>query len=552
MLKSLRIQNVALIDELQIAFQKGFHILTGETGAGKSIIIDAVNFVLGERAHKDIIKSGTNKATVEACFEIENCGRVKEALTEYEIDFENEIIISRELSQSGKNTCRINGTLVNIALLKSITDLLVDIHGQHEHQSLLHQDAHIRFLDHYDPALLLQQQVVAGIYKEQQDIETQLKSSFLPEEERLRRLDILQYQINEIAQANLQLDEEKELEAQLRILSNAQTILLSLEETYQAFTGEQNGALSPVHQAVKHLEQIEHMSEAYASLYVRIQDAYYQIEDLAFTVRDLKENFDYQPETLQMVEERLSLIHNLQRKYGKSIPDILNYAKKMQKEYDHILNSGDHEQALKQKLFSMRSRYAEEAKTLSGLRKKSARKLEEEISLQLQELNMPKARFAVQISEASESAAGCDKVEFLLSTNAGEPLKSLQRVASGGELSRIMLAFKTVQNGMIPTIIFDEIDSGISGQAATAVGNKLMQIGEKHQVICITHLPQIAALADLHFLIEKHEKNGTTFTTLTTLNKAQRAQELARIMGADPHDEKALAHAKSLLSRSKK
>ena len=557
MLQNLCIKNVALIERLDIEFSEGFHVLTGETGAGKSIIIDSVNFVLGERATRELIMTGAEKASVEASFSVTGQPDVIARLLELGIEQneEDQLVLSRELSMSGKSTCRINGTLVNLAALKSVSDFLIDVHGQHEHQSLLHADSHIHFLDSFDRKTIVPlRSEVEALFSQHQNLQRELLSGFPSEQDRLRRMDVLEYQIKEISSATLLPGEETELESQLLMLSNAQTILSSLEAGYSLLTQEDGGALVQAGSAVRQLEHIQGLHADYKEAYTRLQDAYYAMEDVSYTLRDLKNSFEFQPELLSHVETRLERIHTLKRKYGGSVDEILAFLKKAQNEYDTLVQSDARRENLMRSLNECEAEYAVAADRLMSTRAAAAKLLSEKLVTQLRDLGMEKSSFEVLLEPLTAgkfSATGIQNAEFLLSTNAGEPVKPLQRVASGGELSRIMLAFKTIYMGIIPTVIFDEIDSGISGHIATIVGQKMLQIASSRQVLCVTHLPQIASMAHTHFLVEKHEVNGRTFSRVRKLSYEERVAEIARIMGAGNENFRAVEHARELLERTR-
>ena len=556
MLQNLCIKNVALIERLDISFTEGFHVLTGETGAGKSIIIDAVNFVLGERATRDLIMTGTDKASVEAAFTVDEQPDLLQRLMELGIEQSDDdlLILTRELSMAGKSVCRINGTLVNLSALKSVSDLLVDVHGQHEHQSLLHADSHLHFLDAFDRKTIEPlRQIVADLYHEHLRIQKELLSGFSSEQDRLRRMDVLEYQIKEISGASLQIGEEEELDAQLLVLSNAQTIMAALEEGHALLIQEDDGALAKAGAATHQLDHIQSLHPDYADAYSRLQDAYYAMEDVAFTLRDLKNGFEFQPELLNRVENRLERIHMLKRKYGGNIKEILDFLDNAQKEYDNLQQSDARREKLSHALADCAGRYAVAAENLMSARQMAAKRLSKQLVTQLSDLGMEKSTFDVSLQPLSPgrlTSDGLERVEFLLSTNAGEPVKPLQRVASGGELSRIMLAFKTIHMGVIPTVIFDEIDTGISGHIATVVGNKMLQIAQSRQVLCITHLHQIASMADTHFLVEKLEQKGRTYSKIRKLDFEERVREIARIMGSDEENILALEHARELLKNA--
>lgn len=557
MLQTLTIKNIALIERLELSFSTGFHVLTGETGAGKSIIIDAVNFVLGERANRDLIKSGAEKAFVEASFDVGRSPEVFSRLEELGIEhqIEDNLIISRELNVNGKSVCRINGMLVNLSSLKTVTDLLVDIHGQHEHQSLLDVSSHLGYLDAFDKnAISPLSQQVKKIFEQHQTILKELHAGFPSEQERLRRMDLLRYQIKEISEARLQPGEEAELDTQLKRLSNAQAIISALENSYALLSGEESGALNEANAAIRELSGIAGYHAEYQDTCNRLQDAYYTMQDIAYSLRDLKANFEFQPELLAEVETRLALIHTLKRKYGGSVEEMLAFLQKAQDEYDALIESDTRKEKLEHSLSKCKAQYQNAAALLMEARTAAASRFAERLVAELKALGMEKAHFEVALEPLSGGALSLDGLahaEFLLSTNAGEPVKPLQRVASGGELSRIMLAFKTIHMGSIPTVIFDEIDTGISGHIATAVGQKMRQISREHQVLCITHLPQIASMADVHFLVEKLEEGGKTTSSVRELSYEERIAEIARIMGAKQTDIRAMEHAKELLELSR-
>jgi len=554
-LQQLSIKNIALIQQLSLEFDEGFHVFTGETGAGKSILIDAINFILGERVSRDIIKTGEARASVEAAFFIGENDAVSARLETLGVEYDPDdvLILSRELTASGKNTCRINGCMVNLAGLKSVGDLLVDIHGQHEHQSLLNVSRHITFLDAFniDTITPLKLQV-ADIYSKFSAVEKQLNCGFPSEQERLRRLDMLAYQINEIDAAKLIDGEEEQLLAQRRLLSNAQAILSALEDSYNSIVNDEPGALIQADRSVKALEPIRDMSEDYSGIYSRLQEAYYILEDASFILRDVKNSFEFQPDLLEQVESRLDQIHILKRKYGSSIADILSLRDKLSEEQDALLQNDQLREQLEAEKAQLLALYIHAEQELSGRRKDTAAALDAAITEQLHSLGMQSAKFHTEITSASDRRPqknGLDQVEFLLSANAGEPLKPLSKVASGGELSRIMLAIKTIFADVdgVPTIIFDEIDTGISGRIAVVVGEKIKYISASRQVLCVTHLPQIAAMAQAHYFVEKIEEGGKTFTNVRMLNMEERCNELARIMGAGQADVRALEHARELL-----
>lgn len=557
MLRRIQIQNVALIDEQTIEFDDGFSVLTGETGAGKSIIIESFNFVLGERASRELIKSGAQKASVEASFVLSESEPAADVLRRMELFPEDgELVLYRELSAGGKNVCRVNGTLVSTAMLKEIGDALVDIHGQHAHQSLLNPKMHLALLDQFSgPEALSVKKELSGAYRVVSEARRALDGSVMNERERAQRCDLLAYQIKEIADAALRDGEEEELIEERKKLQNAQTIMEALGNGSEGLSGDM-GVLSTLTLVLHHLDTIQDFGADYRELSEKLHESYYTLEDMAYTLRDLRDSFSYDPQSLDQIEWRLELISQLKRKYGSSIAEILEYAEGIETEYQQLLTMEERREELQQEYDAALSAYAALADRLSALRRLAADRLAGELIPQLADLGMPGAAFQVQIGRMegeAPSSAGYDTAEFLLSANRGEPLKPLSRVASGGEISRIMLAFKTVlaSSDGIPTMVFDEIDSGISGQIGIAVAKKMRQIARRHQVLCVTHLAQIAAHAHVHYRVEKQILGERTVSSAIRLDETMHYEEIARIMGSEPGDEIAIKHARQLVEAAK-
>lgn len=557
MLKQLSIQNVALIDRQQIAFDNGFSVLTGETGAGKSIIIEALNFVLGERASRELVKSGEEKASVEAAFCLVPSEPVLEVLQEQGIECEadGELVLYREFSLSGKNVCRANGTLINASVLKLLGDALVDIHGQHAHQSLLDEKKHITLLDRFAGRDALELKArVAQAYQKASEARRLLNAAQLNEQERARRCDLLSYQIQEIEAANLIVGEEEQLEEQRSLLQNAQAVMEGLEGSSGALLGGENdetGALELFSVALHQLDAIAQYRADYAQLTEKMHALYYDLEDASYTLRSYRTDFSFEPGMLDEIETRLELISTLKRKYGANIAEVLAYREQCIVELDQINNAEERRDQLTAEYAAHKQVYEERSNQLSDMRKQAAQRLSERILPELGDLGMPHAAFEVRFETLNgeiPSVNGIDSVEFLLSTNRGEPVKALSKVASGGELSRIMLSFKSVLADLdgIPTMVFDEIDSGISGQIGTALAVKMRQIAKNHQVLCITHLPQIAAYANQQYYVYKEESGEHTRSNAVLLDESQRAREIARIMGS-AGDAVALEHAQRLI-----
>lgn len=557
MLERLIIKNIALISSLDIELGGGLNVLTGETGAGKSIIIDSVNLVLGERASKDLIAVNQQKARVEALFSIKNNDTVKSLLNDNGLLSEDdELILMREITASGKSLCRINGEVVPLATLHLIADSLVDVHGQHTHQSLLDPKKHMHMVDEFNASEIIPvRNKVAELYRAYTEVERKLNSGFVSAEERERRIDILAYQINEIETAHLYAGEEEEITAELAVLSNAERISSSLDIASDIISGDR-GSLGSVRKAADALSRISDISAVYSDIYERINSLYYELEDASYQLRDLSLSFEFSPERLNELENRMDYLNSLKRKYGGSIEAVLEFMQNCKTELEELSSSDEIRERLIKELARLKSEYFEASARLTALRNQAAQALSENVTKQLHELGMVNAQFTYvnNVSDEKLHINGSDSIEFMFSANAGEPCKPLAKVASGGELSRIMLAIKTVcaDADAIPTLIFDEIDSGISGVTAIKVGEKMARIAASHQVLCITHLPQIAAYADSHFLVEKTMKNGETHSSLRQLGDEERRTELARIMGSVNADESAVKYAQELISASEK
>lgn len=560
MLSRLYIENIALIDRLDMSLSAGFSVLTGETGAGKSIVIDAVNLVLGERADRELIKSGCEKALVEAVFQIDHpvtASKLKALDLELE---DGQLLLSRELSLSGRNVCRINGRLASLSLLKSATDLIVDIHGQHEHQSLLHAESHILFLDAFGRSVLQETiEAVAEKYAQWKKLCTSMREGLGTEQERERRIDALTYQLNEIEKSTLKDGEEELLLSERDLLANAERIQSALSDGYECiYGGESASAMRLIKQAVSRMAEISRFGDRYAKLHERLNDAYYTVEDIGIELRDERDVLSFDPFRYQQIEERLDVINKLKRKYGASIAAILDYAQKAQLEIDEIETkrilaeqSESRKKQLEDELYDLSIR-------LSNKRREIAAELSIKLLGQLVDLGLGKSKFEVDFrpqpskSEAVFTESGLDEVEFLLSTNPGEPLKPLHKVVSGGEMSRIMLALKSIsaEADSVSTLIFDEIDTGISGRIASVVGEKMRSIARNRQVICVTHSPQIAALAEAHFLVEKIEADSKVRTSVTELDEESHILAVARIVSGDEPTEQSIAHARDLVQKA--
>lgn len=560
MLQSLYLENIALIEKLGIELFPGFNVLTGETGAGKSIIIDAVNFVLGERTSRDLIRNGAARAKVEAVFNLNEGDAAFAALDALGIEYDgNELILSRELSAAGRNACRVNGTLVPVASLKSVSDTLVDIHGQHEHQALLDAENHISYLDAYCHAESLPIiEKIDAIISRRNELMLKRNSGFASEREREREMDMLRYQIEEIASANLEAGEEERLNAEKTVLLNAERIRTALETAHMALSGAEEGsALSAIDTARRSMRDIAALNKEYEALGDKIEELYYAAEDISFVLRDTSENVESDMQRLEEIEQRLKLISDLKRKYGRTVEDVIDFGKDAGTKLNELENAEALAAELDAKLDKLKAEYNVAADELSKVRRAAGDRLKRDVLNELKDLGMAKAMFDVALSDASGGEprkGGCETAEFMLSANPGEPLKPLEKVASGGELSRIMLCFKSIfaDNDRVPTLIFDEIDTGISGRTAAVVGEKMLGIAKKHQVICVTHLAQIAALADAHLMVRKYDDGKNTFVETRQLNEEEKVQRIAQMMDGESDSPSALTHARELIARADK
>lgn len=560
MLQSLYLENIALIEKLGIELFPGFNVLTGETGAGKSIIIDAVNFVLGERTSRDLIRNGAARAKVEAVFSLNEGDAAFAALDALGIECDgNELILSRELSAAGRNACRVNGTLVPVASLKSVSDTLVDIHGQHEHQALLDAENHISYLDAYCHAESLPIiEKIDAIVSRRNELMLKRNSGFSSEREREREMDMLRYQIEEIASANLEAGEEERLNAEKTVLLNAERIRTALETAHMALSGAEEGsALSAIDTARRSMRDIAALNKDYEALGDKIEELYYTAEDISFVLRDTSENVESDMQRLEEIEQRLKLISDLKRKYGRTVEDVIDFGKDAETKLNELENAEALAAELDAKLDKLKAEYNVAADELSKVRRAAGERLKRDVLKELKDLGMAKAMFDVALSDAyggEPRKGGRETAEFMLSANPGEPLKPLEKVASGGELSRIMLCFKSIfaDNDRVPTLIFDEIDTGISGRTAAVVGEKMLGIAKKHQVICVTHLAQIAALADAHLMVRKYDDGKNTFVETRQLNEEEKVQRIAQMMDGESDSPSALTHARELIARADK
>ena len=547
MLRLLHIENIAVIEQADILFENGFHVMTGETGAGKSIVIDAISAVIGERAYRDMIRTGTQKASVRAIFD-----DVAELpwFAENDVPYESETTVQREIFLDGKNICRVNGTPVSVSTLKKLGIQLINIHGQHDSAALFDENYHLSFLDGFaaDETLL---EEYAESYRRVQSLRREIEHLSMDEGEKLRRMETLKYQIDEISRAELKSGEDEALETRRKLLQNSEKLSDGLQEAATALDGgdDGEGAASLLTAAEHALSRLTRFDESLSVLHDTIADLMYQAQDAAEQLRDRLYALSYSSDELEQIEERLDTIHRLRRKYGATCDDILTYLKRATEELDEIEFADEHMEQLKSKLKQTESIAWEKANALRAARKQAAEGLTDRILKELSDLDMKKVQFACIFSETELSPLGADAVAFYMSANLGEALKPLNKVASGGELARIMLALKNVlaERDHVPTLVFDEVDTGVSGRAAQRVAEKLRSVSRNKQVLCVTHLPQLAALADTHLLISKEERDGRTYTTVTPLDFEGRKAELARIIGGSNITDTTLESAAEML-----
>ncbi len=553
MLELLHIENIAIIEAADIEFAPGFNALTGETGAGKSIVIDSLSAVLGQRTSRELIRTGAEKAFVSAAFS----GMAPELTEELGIQPEADgtLLLQREIQTDGKNVCRVNGRPVTVGQLRALGARLLNIHGQHDGQQLLDEEQHIVYLDSFGRAGSLIN-TYAEKYKHFTDIRRQIGALQMDEAEKARRVDTLQYQIEELRRAKLTPGEEEELTARRGMLRNAEKFLDAVAGADYALNGDDSGggALSALRQAQDALSGVRHLDDAFGQLYERLGEAYSEVYDIAATVEDKRGELDVSPGELDRVESRMDLLYRLKKKYGATVEDMLDYQARCEAELAQIEDAGDTLVRLEQALSKAEKAARQAAQALSDARKAAADRLTAQILTELQQLDMGKIRFAVDFAEKPLDSDGMDTVRFLMSANVGEELRPIHKIASGGELARIMLAMKNVlsEQDHVGTMVFDEVDTGVSGRAAQKVAEKMARISRRKQVLCVTHLPQLAAMADTHFSVEKGERGGRTYTEVRRLDREQRRRELARLTGGSHVSQTMLDGAEELLVQAEK
>ena len=550
MLQLLHIENIAVIERADISFRAGFNALTGETGAGKSIVIDSLSAVLGARTSRDLIRTGADKAFVSAEFDAVDASLG--ALAELGVEPEDGVLLlQRDIYADGRNLCRVNGRPVTVAQLRALGTSLLNIHGQHEGTQLLDEEQHGAYLDRFaqvnDPL-----DAYTARYQAVRETRRQIDELQMDEAEKARRVDTLRHQIAELERAELRGGEEEELLERRELLRNAEKFMEAFAAADYALSGGEDGlgASSQLKNAENALRGVRTLGARFPELCERLEGLYSEVYDLAETVRDLRSEMDFSPQELDAVESRADQLYRLKKKYGATVGEMLDYLERSKKELDEIEYADDRIVQLQGKLDKQEKELLSAARALSDARKTAARTLEERILQELHELDMNKVRFAIDFIEKEPDATGIDAVRFLMSANVGEDLKPIHKIASGGELARIMLALKNVlaEQDHVMTMVFDEVDTGVSGRAAQRVAEKLAKLSQKRQVLCVTHLPQLAAMADTHFSVEKGEENGRTFTCVAELDRAQRRTELARLTGGGEATETQLRGAEELLA----
>ncbi|NLC58962.1 MAG: DNA repair protein RecN [Armatimonadetes bacterium] len=552
MLSELYIEDFALVDRLTARFGPGLNVLTGETGAGKSIIIDAINCILGVRAGNDLVRHGAARATVQAAFDLDDAADARaEAESAGHPVEEGLLIVHRDLPATGKTQCRVGGRLVTVAMLRNLGRTLIDVHGQHEHQSLLSVSRHLDLLDAWAGAeVMALRQRVGECHRALAALDQQLAQLGMDERDRARRVDLYQFQLKEIDAAALQPDEEEQLESDRLRLANAEKLFLHAGQGYDRLRDD-GGALDNLGAALEHLQSLADIDRAATPLLEALQAAYYQIEDATDQLRSYRDAIEFNPERLEEIQERLSVIQSLKRKYGDSIPEILAYRAQVAADLERLESAEANEAALQAQRAATESEALALAEELGRLRREATRRFEREIEAELAALAMGTTRFAVALAPQPLGPTGTDRAEFLIAPNPGEPLKPLAKIASGGELSRVMLALKSVlaRVDRVPTLIFDEIDVGIGGRTAHVIGEKLASLGREKQVVCVTHLPQIAARADVHFSVRKEVQGERTVVRLCRLSEEERIEELSRMLGGRADSATAREHARELLAQ---
>ena len=552
MLLEISIKNFAIIEEISLNFEKGMTVLTGETGAGKSIIIDAMNMMLGSRATTDVIRHGAPKAEIEGLFTVESNRHLTALFEEQGLEWTDELIIRREILQNGRSVSRINGQMVNLSVLKAVGQHLVDIHGQHDQEELMRPQLHITMLDEFGDAAFFQtKDAYRQTFEDYKRLRKQVVELQRNQQENKARIEMLEFQIAEIEAAALEVDEDLRLEQERQRLLNHKMIADTLTNAYTMLDAEEFSSLSNVRSAMNDLESIEEYDPSYKELSSQLSETFYALEDITKRLEDVVDGLEFDGNRLMQVESRLDLIHSITRKYGGQVKDVLEYLAQITKEYSLLTGSDLSSEDLEKELKRLEKSLVTLAQDLSDQRHDLAQALENEIQQELADLYMDKARFQVRFSKAKFNREGNEAVEFYISTNPGEDFKPLVKVASGGELSRLMLAIKSAfsrKEGKT-SIVFDEVDTGVSGRVAQAIAAKIHKIGQNGQVLAISHLPQVIAAADYQFYIEKISDEHSTVSTVRLLNREERIEEIAKMLAGEDLTEAARQQAEQLLKR---
>lgn len=538
MISTIQIKNIGIIDNLSINLENGFNVLTGETGAGKTLIIDSLGIICGNRFSKEMIRKGEEYSYVEASI----------YMPENQNSIDGNIIVSREIYTNGRNSCKINGRLVTVSELKEFMKQIIDIHGQNDNQTIMDKTSHIGYLDSFIGEKILNiKKEYRELFKRYNEIKLELKNNYGDDKEKQRKLDLLEYQLKEIEDVNLKVGEDEKLEEQRKIIMNSEKIVENLEVADNTLSEQ---AIDGINSAIRALEKIENIDETYSQKLSELKNIYYDIQELSRDISQMKEDVYFNEEERNELEERLDLIYSLKRKYGNSIEEILKYKEQIENEIYEIENLDEINNKLKQELSKIKEKMSTLANKMNQIRKECAKELSNKINQELADLEMPNAKFNVKIDFNTENEFnknGLDIVEFMIATNIGEEEKSLIKIASGGEMSRIMLGIKSVLADVdkVPVLIFDEIDTGISGKAAKAVSIKMKNIARKHQILCVTHLATIAAKGDYNYYISKEVENDKTRTKIERLDEEKTIKEIARIASGDVN-EISIEHAKQL------
>ncbi|PTX17049.1 DNA replication and repair protein RecN [Halanaerobium congolense] len=558
MLSDLQVKNFALINKVNINFKKGLNILSGETGAGKSIIIGALDLLLGARANTDVIRSGKEAAYISAFFQPEELTIINKILTEAGIEKEDSgILIAREIRENGRNRTLINGQLATLKIVKKISRYLIDIHGQHEHQLLLDPGSHLMILDAFiGQEIQPLKNNIKSLYQELNKVQKELAEIEIDDSQRARELDIINFQIDEIEEASLMKGEYEDLKEEYKSLSHAEEIYRVVAELISALSGDdysEKGIMDRLAVLKNKFVEIEDYNQRLKKLNKKFADIYYSLEEFVFDLGDFESAFNYDEQRIAIISDRLDLINTLLRKYGEDIETVLSYLEELYQKRDKLENIEEKISSLTKKNNKFKKEILKKSGELSQLRKEYAKKLEVKLKAELKDLAMEDVRFKVDFKQKEITADGTDQIEFLISPNRGEDLKSLTKIASGGELSRIMLSLKTITAALdqVDTLIFDEVDSGVGGNTAAKMAAKLSQIAAERQIICITHLPQLASAANHHFLIKKERGENRTFTKIYALDKDERVAEIARMIGGATITDKTLAHAEEMVLLAK-